>query len=106
MKKSGFIIILIASIAISMMIGVYIGTQSNGGQIEVMYQFHHIGIINLNTATIDELVQIPGIGEITAQQIVDYRSRKGNYNSVDDLLNISSISKDKLKEIRQYLRIE
>lgn len=106
MKKSGYIIILFAAIAIGVMIGYYIGIRHNAGQIEIMHPISNTAIVNINTATIDELVELPGFGEITAQRIIDYRERKGNYQTVDDLLNVSGIAEDKLQQIRHLLTVE
>lgn len=106
MKKSGYVILLLVVMAISMMIGVYVGKQQNGGQIEIGWNSIEPPMVNLNTATIDELTEIPGIGELTAQRILEYRDRIGHFKTVEELLNISGISSDKLNEIREYLRVK
>ena len=58
--------------------------------------------INLNTATVEELMTIKGIGEVTAAKIADYAKTKG-FKSVDELLNIKGIGEKKLEEIRPYV---
>ena len=52
--------------------------------------------INLNTATIAQLEQLPGIGASTAKSIIDFRERSGPFQRVEDLLAIKGISKSKL----------
>lgn len=62
--------------------------------------------IDLNTATANELAQgVPGIGEVLASRIVEYREIYGPYTSVDDLLIISGISQNKLDSIRGYITV-
>ena len=63
------------------------------------------GLININTASKDELTAIPGIGSSTAQKIVTYREENGSFKSVEDIMNVSGI-KDKLfSKIRDYITV-
>lgn len=61
--------------------------------------------INLNTATIDQLVTIKGIGQKTAAYIVQFREDVGNYKKVDDLIMVKGIGAKKLEKIRDSLTI-
>lgn len=59
--------------------------------------------VNINTATAQELAAIlPGIGEVKAQSIVDYREAVGGFNSVDELVEVSGIGAATLEKIRPY----
>jgi competence protein ComEA len=49
------------------------------------------GPVNLNSATVDQLDALPGIGPVLAQRIVDWRSANGGFRSVDDLNEVSGI---------------
>ena len=45
-------------------------------------------LVNLNSATADELESLPGIGAQTAARIVDYRQKKGGFKKIEDLMNV------------------
>jgi competence ComEA-like helix-hairpin-helix protein len=51
----------------------------------------HDGKININTATVEELTSLKGIGESLAQRIIDYREKSGPFENADDLLNVKGI---------------
>lgn len=56
--------------------------------------------INLNTATIDQLCTVSGIGEVKAQAIMDYRQAVGGFVSVDELLNVNGIGDATFNKIK------
>ena len=60
--------------------------------------------VNLNTATVDELTTVKGIGESTAQKIVDYRE-KHSFKRVDEVMNIKGIGPKKFEKIKDELEI-
>lgn len=60
--------------------------------------------IELNSASVKDLTYIKGIGESTANKIVEY-ARNIGFTTVDDLLNISGIGKNKLESIRSYVYV-
>ena len=59
--------------------------------------------INLNTATLEELDSLPGIGPVLAQRIIDYRQTTGPFQSVDDLLHVKGIGSALLEKIRDRI---
>lgn len=61
--------------------------------------------LDLNTATIDELQQLPGIGPGTAKAIVQFRQKSGPFQRVEDLLVIHGISKARLEKLRPYIKV-
>lgn len=60
-------------------------------------------VINLNTATKEQLKQLDGIGESTAQKIIDYRNENGNFTKIDELKNVSGIGSNKFEKIKGNL---
>jgi competence protein ComEA len=61
------------------------------------------GPIHLNTATVDQLDELPGVGPVTAQKIVDYREQHGAFSSVDDLDAIAGIGPARLEQLRELV---
>ena len=57
------------------------------------------GKLNINTATKQQLMDLPGIGEVTAERILQYRKESGKFTSIEDLRAIKGISKNKLERL-------
>jgi competence protein ComEA len=61
--------------------------------------------VNLNSASAEELQQVPGIGPATAKSIINFREKSGPFRRVEDLLAIRGISKQALERIRPYVTV-
>jgi competence protein ComEA len=61
--------------------------------------------LDINRATTTQLDTLPGIGPVTAQRIIDYRTKVGRINSVDELKKISGLGGTKFEEIKSLLRV-
>ena len=59
--------------------------------------------IDLNVATIKELEELPGVGPVTAQRIIDARQKSGRFRRVEDLLAIRGMSTKRLEALRPYV---
>lgn len=62
-----------------------------------------LGRLNVNTASVFDLQQLPGLNQELAAKIVEYRNRKGGYKTVDHVLKVKGISSSRLAQIRSYL---
>ncbi len=60
-------------------------------------------VVNINTATLEELASLPGIGEKLAQEIITIRGQKGGFSSVEELLLVPGIGEKKLEKIRPFI---
>lgn len=64
------------------------------------------GKLNINKATVEELMTVPGIGQVKAQSIIDYRNENGKFKSVDELTNITGIGSKTLEKLRDKVDIK
>ncbi len=56
--------------------------------------------INLNTATVDQLMTLPGVGQKTAALIIEYRTKSGGFKKIEDLMNVKGIGEKSFLKIR------
>ena len=59
--------------------------------------------VHLNSATLEELDTLPGVGPVTAQKILDYRTEHGAFSSVDELDSVPGIGPARLAELRKLV---
>ncbi len=61
--------------------------------------------ININTATIEELTELPGIGESRAKDIISYRNNVGRFEKPEDIKNVSGIGDKMFERMKDYIRV-
>ena len=61
--------------------------------------------VNINTCSKEELMSINGIGEAKAKAIIDYREKNGNFNTIEDIRNVSGIGDALFEKIKAYITV-
>jgi competence protein ComEA len=64
----------------------------------------HMTKINLNTASLEQLVSLPGVGKRKAAAIIEYRTKNGKFKSVDDLVNVKGVGKKMLAKLKDQIK--
>lgn len=63
------------------------------------------GKVNINTATREELQQIPGIGATRADQIIEYRESSGGFSKIEDIMNVTGIKEGLFGKMQDYITV-
>lgn len=64
------------------------------------------GLINLNTASLEQLDSLPGIGPAIAQRIIDYREKVGNFTRIEEITEVSGIGEATFAKIKDLIVVE
>ena len=91
-------------------IGFYIGynngeTVINIDTIEHPAESTETGLININTATAEDLDLLPGIGPSLAAAIIEYRENNGDFASTEDIMNVKGISLNVYRSIKTLITV-
>jgi competence protein ComEA len=62
-------------------------------------------LVNINTASKEELMSLPGIGEAKAESIITYRKENGRFDSIEDIMKISGIKEGAFNKIKDYITV-
>lgn len=62
--------------------------------------------ININTASQQLLLQLPGVGPSTADKIIAYRKQQGKFQSIDEIMNVKGIGQKKFEKMKTYICVE
>jgi len=59
--------------------------------------------VNLNTATLDQLQTLPGIGPAMAKRVVEYRTKVGKFTKIEEILNVKGIGEKRFQQMKDRL---
>lgn len=62
-------------------------------------------VININTASKQELMRLPGVGEVLAQRIIEYREAHGGFKALEELMNVKGIGPKLLEKIKDRIKV-
>lgn len=74
-----------------------------GEQIEAVTQSD--GRVNINKASKDELMTLPGVGESRAESIIEYREAKGSFQTIEDIMQVSGIKEGLFEKIKDLITV-
>ena len=122
MKKGQFILLGICTVSLCIVFGIFLGRNIPNSYIQPsqylaietepsvaaeMTQTNNAeeGLLDLNTASKIQIMELPGIGEVLAQRILDYREAQGAFSTIEDLMNVEGIGEKKIEQIKPFVRI-
>lgn len=107
--KNGGAILLLTVIGVAAIIGMtvydYLFTAQPHCYTAEEIAAMDIQLININTATVDELTALPNIGAVLAQRIVEYRIAYGGFTSTEDIMKVNGVGEKTYSLIRLYITV-
>ena len=118
MKKSLYVLLTITLVFIGLIAGVFIGRNAIGTRITLDplsgnhpsttssdEKTDELGKVNINTAGVNELTLLPGIGPSKAAEIIEFREEFGKYTCIEDLIYVDGFNYITIEQLRPYITV-
>lgn len=80
-------------------------TRTSDGSVRTEASEQMLGLVNINTASLEELMTLSGIGEGRAEAIVEYREKSGAFQSIEEIMQVSGIKEALFEKIRDRITV-
>lgn len=113
MKKSGVIMVAITAAFLCVILGLFIGRQAPDNRISLYHSddivggtvSENSGLVDINTASLDELMLLPGLGETLALRVIAYRDENGPFQRPEDICKVSGIGSKTFAKFEKYITV-
>jgi len=83
----------------------YSGNNQSISENKLLRENNSLTKININNATLEELISLPGIGPKIAKKIINYRAEKGFFTSIKDIMNVKGIGPKKFEQLKYLITL-
>ncbi len=114
-KKAAAVMLAVTAAFICITVGYVIGSNNVNhyafpentftAPIAASTQQQELGEYDINTATPEQLQNLPNIGPVLAQRIIDYRNEHGPFASIEDICKVSGIGQKRFENLKDYITV-
>jgi comEA protein len=101
-EEKNILITILAAAILGIIINIF---TTYGAEQRKAHEINDPVLININSATAEELDALPGIGKVTAKRIVEYRQSHGNFGDIEKLKEVKGITSKKLDGLKRYITL-
>ncbi len=96
----------LVALALLLASGAVVAAETKSAAEDAKAKAHLVGVVNVNTATNEELGLLPGVDSVRALAIIERRKEMGGFKSIEDLKQISGIGERALERIRPHVALQ